>query len=187
MKTKTVAILGTLVGVVMIGATLFGQYVSAYNYGNKTEKTIAATYENNENILAQYSTKVSEAVQIPKMKTKDLVEVTTAAMQGRYGEDGSKAVFQWIQENYPGQVTDALYVNLQQMIEAGRNKFENGQTKLIDQKRGYETALGSFWQGLWLGFAGYPQIDLNDYAIISSNHAQAAFETKIDNGLNLLQ
>ncbi|MBI2049047.1 MAG: hypothetical protein HYT29_01235 [Parcubacteria group bacterium] len=176
----------TVLGIVaVLVATAVVSYITNYNYGNTAEKTIVAEYANMENILAQYSLKVREAAQVPGMKTEDLGKVMREAMTGRYGKDGSTAVFQWIKENYPGQVSDALYVQIQQIIEAGRNKFENAQTKFIDTKRVYETNLGYFWKGFWLRTAGYPKIDLATFVVISSEHAQEAFKTGVDKGVNL--
>ncbi len=176
----------TVLGIIaVLIATAVVSYITNYNYGNMAEKTIVAEYANMENILAQYSLKVEEAAQVPGMKTEDLTKVMREAMTGRYGKDGSKAVFQWIKENYPGQVSDALYVQIQQIIEAGRNKFENAQTKFIDTKRVYETNLGYFWKGFWLGVAGYPRIDLAKFVVISSEHAQDAFKTGVDKGVKL--
>lgn len=181
MKTL-IAIGGVLLALALV---IGGSYVSNYNYGNSAEKTIQAEYKNMENILAQYSLKVKEAAQVPGMKTDDLVRVTKEAMSGRYGENGSQAAFQWIKENYPGQVSDELYTQIQQIMEAGRNKFENAQTHFIDTKRQYETNLGYLWKGMWLRIAGYPKINLDDYKIISSGHAKKAFETGVDEAIQL--
>jgi len=160
-------------------------YISNHNYAVSAEAGIKAQWENNENILAQYSLRVMEAAQVPDMMKDDLTDVLTAAMQGRYGEDGSQATFQWIQENYPGQVDASLYTNIQNLIESGRKDFEAGQTMLVDRKRSYETAMGSFWSGMWIRVAGFPKINLADYEIISSDHARDAFETGVDKGLQL--
>lgn len=168
-------------GVITIGAV---SYVSAYNTGNRLEQNIKATYENNRNILAQYGSKIAEAAQVPAMQRDDLSAVVTAALEGRYGEDGSKAVFQWIQEQNP-QIDSTVYVQLQRMIEAGRNEFTAAQTKLTDQKRVYETALGSFWQGTWMSVAGYPKIDLAEYKIVSTGRADEAFETGVEEPIQL--
>lgn len=181
MKTG-IAIGGVILVMILI---LGGSYISNANYGARAEEQIVAEYDNMENILAQYSLKVAEAVQVPGMKTDDLVKVTKEAMAGRYGADGSKAAFQWIKENYPGQVTDALYTQIQQLMEAGRNKFENSQTKFIDTKRAYKTNLRYVWKGFWLRAAGYPQLDFDDYEIISSQKAQQVFDTKIDTPIQL--
>ena len=155
-------VVGLLVAVV---AVLALSYISAYNTGNQFENRLKAEYENNQNILSQYSQKVMEAVQVPDMMRDDLVKVARAALEGRYGENGSQAVFQAIAEQNP-QVSEALYIKLQQLIEAGRDEFKNAQTRLIDTRRAYETALGSFWQGMWLRIAGYPREDLYKYKAI---------------------
>jgi hypothetical protein len=172
----------------IIGMWIVSSYYGAYNYGADAETTIETEYANMENILAQYSLKVVEVAQVPNMKTEDLKEVMEAAFTGRYGADGSQATFQWIQENYPGAVTDATYVQIQQVMEAGRNKFENAQTKFLDTKRPYVATLKKdlfLSDGWWLAIGGYPKIDLDEFVIISSEHASEAFETKIDQGIKL--
>ena len=175
------AVVGVVAALVLVVGVSF---VSNYNYGNAAEKEIVAQYDNMRNILAQYSLKVAEAAQVPAMQREDIKKITREAMQGRYGENGSKAVFQWIQEQNP-QINSEVYTKIQQLIEAGRNKFENSQTKFIDTKRTYETNLGYLWKGFWLRVTGYPKIDLDEYVIISSEHANEAFETKVDKGLKL--
>lgn len=180
MKTGliTAIVLGAFVGV---GAV---SYISAYNTGNRMERLIVATDENNRNILAQYGNRVAEAAQIPAMQRDDLTAVVTAALEGRYGDDGSRAVFQFIQEQNP-QIDSTVYVQLQRMIEAGRIEFAAAQTKLVDQKRIYETSLGSFWQGTWMSVAGYPRIDLTEYQIVSTARADDAFKTGVEEPIQL--
>lgn len=172
-----VAILG-IIGIVAVS------YVSAYNTGNKLENTIKATYEDNQNVLAQYSNRIAEAAQIPAMQRDDLTQVVTAALDARYGEEGSQAMFQFIQEQNP-QIDSTVYTQLQRMIEAGRIDFANAQTRLIDQKRVYETALGSFWGGTWLRVAGYPKVDLDEYNIVVNARTVEAFETGQEEAIQL--
>lgn len=165
--------LGIIVALVGLVAA---SYISAYNTGNRMEQAIKATHENNKNVLSQYGQKVLEAAQVPEMMRDDLIAVVKAAVEGRYGEKGSQATFQWIQEQNP-TVDPGLYQKVQQIIESGRTEFQNSQTRLIDQKRAYETALGSFWQGMWMGIAGYPKIDLEVYKIVTTGRAESAFES----------
>jgi hypothetical protein len=162
--------------VALIGLGCFGSYVSANNYGNAMEQQLQAKLEDNENVLAQYGQKISEMAQVPAMYTDDLTKVTREAIQGRYGEGGSKAVFQWIKEQNP-TIDASLYGRIQQAIEAGRNEFKNSQTQLLDIRRSYQTALGNFWQGLWLRVAGYPKTDLSKFKAVSTERAGRAFET----------
>jgi len=166
------SILGVIA--VIIGVLVMS-YISAYNTGNAMEQTLKATYTNNQNILAQYSQKVMEAAQVPDMARDDIVKVAKEAMQGRYGAEGSKAVFQMITEQNPS-VDPTLYRQVQQIIEGGRTEFQNAQTRLIDQKRVYETALGSFWQGMWMRIAGYPKVNLADYKVITTDRTERTFQ-----------
>lgn len=169
-----VAVLVVVGILVAIGAVLAFSYISAYNTGNQLENVIKAEYENNQNVLAQYSQKVMEAAQVPEMMREDVTKITREAISGRYGPDGSRAAFQAIVEQNP-QMSEALYVKLQQITEAGRDEFKTHQTRLIDAKRVYETSLGSFWTGTLLRIAGYPKINLDDYKIVTTGKVQEAF------------
>lgn len=174
----TIAIIGILI---LVPVTA---YIGNHNYGNKAEETIKAEYSDMENILSQYSNKISEAVQVNSMYKDDLKDVISSALSSRYGNEGSKAMFQWIKEHDVNLDAD-VYKKIQQMIEGGRNKFENAQTRFIDTKRVYKTNLGYLWKGYWLEKAGFPTLKWEDYAIISNDSTKETFKTKIDNGLKL--
>lgn len=179
---KSLIVTGILVaGIGIVGIT---SYISAYNTGNRLERTIEATFTDNQNVLAQYSNRIGEAAQIPAMQRDDLAEVVERALDARYGEEGSQAMFQWIQEQNP-QIDSTVYIELQRIINAGREDFRVAQTRLIDQKRVYETALGSFWQGTWLKIAGYPQTDLDQFVIVTNARTDEAFSTGQEEAIQL--
>ena len=164
---------------------IFG-YVSAYNLGNRTENQLTAMLENNENIYANGTQKVIEIAQVPSMYAEQVSKVTREAIQGRYGQDGSKAVFQFLQEQNP-QLDPAIFAKIQVVIEEFRNKFELAQRDMIDVKRMYNTQLGSLWTGFWLGVAGYPKVDMKKFEIVTTERARQTFDTKRDQGINLNQ
>ena len=175
MSTGMVVGLGALALIVVVLLTLFVSYVSANNYGANVEASLKAARENNMNILAQYQQKAVEAAQVPEMYKNDFKEVIAASMQGRYGPDGSKATFQWLQEHQIN-FDSSIYKKLMSLIMGGRKDFELGQTKMIDIKRGYEAQLGYFWRGMWLRNAGYPKIDLNEYKPVITNGVADTFK-----------
>lgn len=178
---KTIAILAILGTVVSIPAC---SAVSAYNTGNRMEQGIKAQYEENQNKLSALSNSVMEAAQVPELAKNDMKEVIEAAMEGRYGPNGSGgAMFQAITEAYPGTLDAALYTKIQTLIESGRRDFAAEQSKLIDKTRVYETALGNFPGGLMMKIVGYPTINLADYKIIVSDYTADAFTSKRDKGL----
>lgn len=167
---------------VVIGISTF---VSANNYAVRAEREIQGTWENNRNILGTYTTKITEMAQVPGMQTDALRAVMTDAFQGRYGANGSQAVVQWIREAYPGQVDNKLYQRLMETMDAGRTEFRDNQTKLIDQKREYETQLATFPNGMWMKLLGFPKADLSKFNVVISSSATKSFETGIDDGVKL--
>jgi hypothetical protein len=167
--------IGFLALVAILIVFLITSYISANNYGASIESQLNAARENNQNILAQYQQKVLESVQVPDMYKNDLKEILTAEMSGRYGSEGSEAVFQFLQEralNFDSK----LYLNLQDVISSGRKDFEKGQTVMIDIKRAYEASLNYFWKGMWLRISGYPKIDLNEYKPVITYRVEEVFK-----------
>jgi hypothetical protein len=150
-------------------------YITANNYGARVEATLIKERDNNQNILAQYQQAVMEMVQVPAMYKDDLKEVISSEMSGRYGAEGSKANFQWIKE-HALNFDSKLYVNIQEKIQAGRKDFERGQTRMLDVRSSYESSLGSFWRGMWLGIAGYPKINLADYKPVVTDRVEETFK-----------
>lgn len=176
----TLGIVAALAGLVIM------VFVGANNSANAFDQKVKYEHANNVQILASYGTKVVEAAQVPGMARDDILKVAEAAFRGRYGAEGSKAVFQAITEQNP-TVDPALYTKLQQIIEAGRNEFQASQTRLLDVKRSYETALGSFPQGFIMKALGYPKVPLDKYNVVTSDRAEKAFETGREAPIQLRQ
>lgn len=181
--TKSWLIGGAVLSVVLISTMMT---VGVYNYGNSSEQRLEAKWKDNKIVLTNYHKKIAEAVQVPAMARDDLVKVVTAAIQGRYGEGGSKAVFQMITEQNP--TTDpSLYSKIQQIIESGRDRFENNQKEMVDIERSYRTALGSVPKGVILTMLGYPKVDLDKYKIIVDDSTEEAFASGKEESLMLRQ
>jgi uncharacterized protein (UPF0333 family) len=170
-----IALVSILVVIVLAAVFCFMSYVSAHNFAVGIEAQLKAAKANNENILAQYGQKLQESTQVPDMARDDIVKVVKAAIEGRYGDNGSQAAIQVLREQNPN-VDPQLYRTIQAMIESGRDEFKQGQTKILDIIRNYETNLGYFWRGLMLRTAGFPKLNLDDYKIVSTDRAQEAFK-----------
>lgn len=176
MNKLVLGVVGALVGLaVLVAVVCFASYVSANNYGARTEAALIAARDDNKNILAQYQQRVLESVQVPEMYKNDLKEVVAAALTARYGADGSKAVFNWIKENNL-PFDSSLYKQIQQTIEAGRKDFEVGQTRMIDVRRQYTAELGMFWSGFWLRMAGFPKVDMKQFDPIITDRVETTYQ-----------
>lgn len=183
--SSLIPVLATLGAVVVLGGIIAGSYISAANYGVEAEAGIKAKYADNENVYAQGTQKVMEIAQVPAMYADDLTKIVKAAIQGRYGENGSQATFQWLKEQNPS-LDASMYKKIQQVIESFRDEFKNAQTSLLDRCRTYENQRGYVWSGFWLRIAGYPKLNIeNMCTIVSTDKAAKTFETKRDSGIQL--
>lgn len=182
MKSNTIIALA-IAGALAVGA--IGSYVSYANYGNRTERALVAKVDDNQNIYANGTQKIVEIAQVPTMYKNDVKEVFTAAINGRYGAEGSKAMFQMLKEQNP-QLDPQLYKKIQQVMEQFRNEFQQGQKEMLDMRRSYETSLGNVWGGTWLSMAGYPKTNMKQFDIVSTDKAAETFKTHRDTGVNIL-
>ena len=177
MSKVLVVLLGVGVVLCLFGVVGCGTVISFNNDCVVQEAGIKAQYKQNQNNYANYFNKIKEMAQVPDMYSDDLKKVYDGAMKGRYGQDGSKAVFQFIQEHNP-QFDSTMYVKLQQAMESGRDGFEADQKMLLDKKRIYETKLGMFPGNILASILGFPKIDLDQYDIVINEETEKAFQTK---------
>ena len=177
----TVIVLVVLGAILALGVLMVGMFISANNTAAAFDARVKYQHANNKNVLASFNQKVQEIAQVPEMMRDDLVKVATAALEGRYGADGSKAVFQVLKEQNP-TLDPSLYTKIQQVIESGRTEFQTSQTRLLDIKRSYETALTSAPQGPLMRFMGFPKVPLESYNIVTTGRVERAFENGKEDG-----
>lgn len=185
MKNQRGAISGALIAVlaflgliVVTGIAVITMYISASNYAVQAEAGLEAVWTNNQNILGQYTLKIQEIAAVPEMYKNDLKEVLAAELSSRYGKEGSQASMQWIKE-HAVNFDSSMYKKIQQVTEASRNEFQNAQTRLIDTKRVYVTALGTMPKSWFLSMAGFPRVDLAKYKPVLAADTSKAFETGV--------
>ena len=141
------------------------------------EENIKAQYSQNQNNYDNMWKRFKEVSQVTDLYSGDLKKLYDGAITARYGEEGSKAMFQWIREQNPN-LDVAVYTKLQTVIESGRVSFEADQKQLIDKKRVYEVLLRSN-RALFVNWIlKFPKIDLTKYDIVISEATSDAFETK---------
>ena len=174
----TLVVLGALVALIGLAVMMF---IGANNTAAGFDASAKYQHANNKNVLANFNQKVMEIAQVPEMMRDDLIKISTAAMEGRYGPDGSKAVVQMLREQNPNQ-DPSLYTKIQQVIDSGRTQFETSQTRLLDIKRSYEFALNSWPQGIFMRALAYPKVPLDTYNIVTTDRVERAFSAGKEDG-----
>lgn len=185
MSKVVLGVIGAVaISIIVFVATVGGMYVSNFNRAVDLEEQVKAQHEDLRNTMSNYTLKIQEMVQVTDMYKDDLREIVETTFTGRYGEDGSKAMFQWIQEQNI-QLDPSVYKNIQVTMESGRTEFQNKQTRLLDTKRIYSKELNSLVSGFFMKLAGKPDIDLDNYNIIVDNTTKQKFKTGTDSAVKL--
>lgn len=183
-KVVAAAIVGIVVLGIIMGVSFGAAIMGFYNNAVKMENGIKAQYEQNKNNYDNYFKKLKETAQVPEMYTDDMRKIYGEVITGRYGSQGSRAMFQWIKEHNPS-LDAALYKKVQDVIESGRNSFGADQKMLLDKKLQYDNYRQTFPNNVIAGFLGFPKINLDEYAIVTSEETEDAFKTKKSEPLKL--
>lgn len=190
--SAAVVILGFL-SLILVSCLIFGSMViSKRNAFVRIENNIHMAYEESKNVHSNYVLRIQEMAQVPKMAAKQLSEVIKASNEGRYGNDGSKAVFQFLKEQNPN-IPDSLYTNIQKEVTGGRLDFESKITRVNDNKGVAYNMLDDTVGGFILkDILGMPRKNIgyeggpDDYKVIMSEQSVETFQKGVDKPVNML-
>lgn len=138
--------IGTIVGL-GIGAFLLITFGGcAVSYINFRQECV--TFENNisaqDKEMQNVDTEITNSLITQGLSAKEygklVKEAVIAANSGRYGQDGSKAMMQWIREQNPTIDAD-IFKKIMVSAEAGYAKFAGAQRRKIDLARSYKNMI----------------------------------------------
>lgn len=175
-------VFGIVVGLFLLvvfggGGALFLGYQSMHDTAITFENDIKRLDKESENSLSATTLKLQNAVGLNSQYTKSLKEVVTAAVQGRYGKDGSQATMQWIQEQNP-TVDSKMFLKVHDILDGGGTEFKIAQDRKIEICTQYEKTRDYLVRGTLLRLAGFPKKDVEKMCqVVSDADTQDAFST----------
>jgi hypothetical protein len=179
-----------LVGAIVLAVVLGVVWaIGLKNEFVRLESDIIASNQGRQANLSQYTLRIMEMVKVPKMQREDLTATIEAQIKARYGQDGSKAVFQVLKENNIA-VTPELYTNIQKEISGGRKDYEQNEKRLTESKRIACNRIQTSPGDVVLRAFGYPTLhfgckgDKDDYPVIMSESSKDTFSTGVDKGVS---
>lgn len=201
MKTPTIIAIVIFSIVAITGIALVAMAFGWYDDAVSQETAVKAQYQDNQNRYDSFWKSVVEVAQVQDKYKEDFKEVLIGSIEGRYGENGSQAMFLFIQEQNP-TLDKEVYTKLMNIIEVGRNDFKRSQTTLLDKQRAYERHLKASTGMLFAGYFDMPNeikgelapptdldgdglVTVLDYRIVTSKKTKKAFETGEDEALDV--
>ena len=128
---KLKAIVASVIGVVMIGLIVFLMDIS---YDNREQRLRTDVLDQERKIEANYDKMwktISQQAQVLDKYADDFKEIYKGMMTGRYGDGGSKAMWQWLKEHNP-EIDASIYKKIMTTVEATRTSFEREQRRLSE-------------------------------------------------------
>lgn len=160
-----------------IGIVLLIWFVQVYNQAVWFETTIDRSNTGTKNSLSNYTLTLQDVLQVPDMLRDDLVALADAVYQGKYGEDGTKAVMLWTSDqSIP--LDQQQYREIADLMKSGRKEFQLGQDRKTELCTSYDLYLNQFGSGMLAKLGGFPKRDINRLCrLVLDKSTNRAFET----------
>lgn len=161
----------------MLALIMFVMNISFQNTYERIDQDIKAQYKKIESNYEKMSRVILQQAGILNKYSTDFREIYKGMMQGRYGKDGSKAMWQWIKEQNP-QIDSTLYAKLMTTVEAQRTGFDRQQQKvsaMVAESNKMLRTAPSKW---------FVEGEIKEAKIVSSSKTKVIMETGVDDSSN---
>ncbi len=163
--------------IAIIAVIIFIMNISYQNKYEGVQEDITAQYKKIETDYEKMSRIILQQAGIVNKYSNDFKEIYKGMMQGRYGAEGSKAMWQWIKEQNP-QIDASLYQKLMVTVEAQRTTFSRHQEKvamMVAESNKMLRIAPSSW---------FVDGEIQEAKIVSSSATKAIVDSGVDNTSN---
>ena len=151
------------------------------SYDNQHERYVADIEVQEKKIESNYDKMfktIAQEAQVTSNYFGEFKEIYKGIMGGRYGDGGSKAMWQWLKES-DTKPSPELHLKLMNTIEASRASFDREQQKLA-MLAGEDKKLFTTKPAKWFT-SGEPR----EVTIISSTRAKEVMKTGVDDDIDV--
>lgn len=178
---------GIIIGLVILSIVVVGIVggLSAMNFSIKSKQLlngIDGQLTTNKTNYDKMWKKFSETAQVQEKYAKDVKEIYTATIEGRYGNDNS-LLFKSITESNPN-IDSSIYKQLQTIIDDDRDEFFNYQKTITDKVTAYNNYLAA--HPIMSTILAKEDLKSEAY-VITSDKTKDAFATGEDNQIDLFK
>ena len=178
MKVKIIASLG--ITMLVLGSILLLMDIHYYNAHERLVADIKAQEQKIESNYDKMFKTIAQHAQVTKNYFSEFKEIYKGIMTGRYGDGGSKAMWQWLKEANP-QAPPDLHLKLMNTIEASRMSFDREQQKLANMSA-EDKKLFTTKPAKWFT-SGEPR----EVTIISSTKTKNVMKTGVDDDIDVFK
>jgi spore coat protein CotF len=165
-------ILGVLVVTVMM---IVFSGIGVKNDAVELRNQFNAQVEANKVIYDEVTKVIFGQAKVAETERESFGNIYTELMSSR-AEGTENAMMAWVKEQNP-TISNELYVQLSQTIEAQRAKFSRVQQKQVDIKREHDNLRLKFPSSIFMNFFGETELELK---LVTSSRVERSFETGID-------
>jgi len=168
MKKVLIGVSSVVAVVAAIGLALFGMYVSLHDTAVTAENNLVKYNQDRENVLSSVTLTIQQTAGVSAKYSKDLKELVKATFEGRYGDNGSQATMQFMQERNINFDTK-LALKTADVIEGGNKEFQIYQSRFLEVCESYKNMLDSYVRGGFLKRMDFPRINMAETCIVVSD------------------
>lgn len=181
MKTSTITVLGSLAALLILVVGYFAMGVSYKNAEVRQRNLVMAKQTDNTSELDNTMKTITQSAQVTKAGAAAIKDFIIGNSTARADGQGKGSLFAMVTEAVPDvNPTGQQFTDLRNTIVAARQSWTQRQKELIDIKRVHDNMLDTF-PGTWF-LAGREKVDIQ---IVTSTATTAAFETGVDDNVDL--
>ena len=180
MTKKTIIALSIAAVVLLFGLITIGSIISAVNGYSRLEVKAKAKETDNRNVLDNTRKKVREAGAVSQQEVDALVKIVTGYADARgknTAGNGALVTVGSVHEAVPGITDIKTLRNLQNIVVASRQDWQNAQTGLIEVKRQADEKLAVWPSSMILSMLGKQPIEIK---VIASEETEGNFASGKD-------